>query len=65
MIENMVSSLAARLKANPDNPEGWTRLLRSRKVLGQEAAAQADMKRLREVLPDQAEEIISQSGWGN
>jgi cytochrome c-type biogenesis protein CcmH/NrfG len=64
-IEGMVESLRARLETEPNNPEGWTRLLRSRKVLGQEAAAQADMKRLREVLPDQAEEIISQSGWGN
>ena len=30
----MVDSLAARLKANPDNPKGWAMLARSYKVMG-------------------------------
>ena len=62
-IEGMVESLRARLETEPNNPQGWTRLLRSRKVLGQEAEAKADMETLRRVLPDQADAIIAQSGW--
>ena len=34
MIEGMVSQLAARLKDNPDDVEGWKRLIRSYTVLG-------------------------------
>jgi cytochrome c-type biogenesis protein CcmH len=33
-IVQMVESLAAKLKANPDNPKGWAMLARSYKVLG-------------------------------
>jgi len=62
-IENMVESLSARLEDNPDNVAGWIRLLRARKVLGQTDAAASDMARLRAVLPDQADEIIAQTGW--
>jgi len=62
-IENMVESLRARLEDNPNNVEGWQRLLRARKVLGQTDAAASDMARLRAALPDQADEIIAQTGW--
>jgi cytochrome c-type biogenesis protein CcmH/NrfG len=62
-IENMVESLSARLEDNPNNVEGWIRLLRARKVLGQTDAAATDMKRLRTVFPVQANEIIEQAGW--
>lgn len=62
-IESMVEGLRARLEADPTDPAGWARLLRSRKVLGQTEAAKADMDALRDALPDQAEAIISQSGW--
>jgi len=34
MIRGMVARLAARLKDNPDDPEGWVRLVRSYAVLG-------------------------------
>ena len=34
MIKGMVSSLASKLKANPDDPEGWVRLVRAYAVLG-------------------------------
>ncbi|HEY9055550.1 MAG TPA: c-type cytochrome biogenesis protein CcmI [Aurantimonas sp.] len=42
MIEGMVSQLASRLEANPDDLEGWKRLIRSYTVLGDgENAGQA------------------------
>ncbi|MGH6922213.1 MAG: c-type cytochrome biogenesis protein CcmI [Propylenella sp.] len=42
MIEGMVSGLAARLEANPDDADGWLRLIRSYVVLGRiDAAAEA------------------------
>lgn len=62
-IENMVESLSARLEDDPNNTEGWQRLLRARKVLGQTDAAATDIKRLKAALPDQADEIIAQTGW--
>ncbi|WP_293675783.1 c-type cytochrome biogenesis protein CcmI [uncultured Phenylobacterium sp.] len=34
MIEGMVSGLAARLAANPDDAEGWVRLVRAYAVMG-------------------------------
>lgn len=39
MIAGMVDSLAAKLKDEPDNIEGWLRLVRSYAVLGDEAKA--------------------------
>ena len=42
MIEGMVASLAERLKREPDDVEGWLRLIRSYAVLGrQDEAAEA------------------------
>ena len=43
MIEGMVSQLAARLKEQPNDVEGWLRLIRSYAVLGRgdDAAAAA------------------------
>ncbi|MGI8839518.1 MAG: TPR domain-containing protein, partial [Caulobacteraceae bacterium] len=38
-IEAMVGRLAARLKANPRDADGWARLMRARMVLGETAAA--------------------------
>lgn len=35
MIQGMVDGLAARLKASPDDPAGWVRLVRAYTVLGQ------------------------------
>lgn len=41
-INQMVESLAAKLKANPDNPKGWAMLARSYKIMGRfEEAKQA------------------------
>jgi cytochrome c-type biogenesis protein CcmH len=37
-IHGMVDGLAARLKAQPDDPDGWVRLVRAYAVLGETAA---------------------------
>ena len=39
MIQNMVDGLAARLKTDPRDPNGWVRLMRARMVLNQPDAA--------------------------
>ncbi len=39
MIETMVASLDERLRQNPQDPEGWMRLVRSYVVLGRQDAA--------------------------
>ena len=41
MIRGMVDGLAARLKINPDDPEGWVRLVRAYAVLGDVARRDA------------------------
>ena len=41
MIRGMVDGLAARLKTNPDDPEGWVRLVRAYGVLGDAARRDA------------------------
>jgi len=41
MIQGMVAGLAARLDANPDDPEGWVRLVRAYAVLGDTAKRDA------------------------
>ncbi len=44
-VIQMVDTLAARLKANPDNPQGWAMLARSYKVMGRlDEAEQAFVK---------------------
>jgi cytochrome c-type biogenesis protein CcmH len=44
MVDQMVEGLANRLKANPNDPEGWARLLRSRMVLQQAEQAGRDLE---------------------
>ena len=54
-IQSMVDRLAARLKARPDDPDGWARLIRAYGVLGQadqRAAAIAQARRLFANRPD-------------
>jgi len=46
-IGGMVAALDAQLKAAPDNPDGWARLLRSYAVLGDQAAHDAALKAMR------------------
>lgn len=44
-IAKMIDTLAAKLKANPDNPKGWAMLARSYKVMGRfDEAEQAFLK---------------------
>ena len=49
MIRSMVDRLAARLEENPNDAEGWIRLMRSRMVLGDRDAALQTYKRAAEV----------------
>ncbi|EDQ33778.1 cytochrome c-type biogenesis protein CcmI [Hoeflea phototrophica DFL-43] len=51
MIRGMVASLDARLADNPNNIEGWLRLVRSYAVLGDEAAAGSALKRASATFP--------------
>jgi len=44
MIEGMVASLAAKLEDNPNDPEGWIRLIRSKTVLGRQEEAREHLK---------------------
>jgi cytochrome c-type biogenesis protein CcmH len=37
MVQGMVQGLAEKLKANPDDPQGWVRLVRAYAVLGDQA----------------------------
>jgi cytochrome c-type biogenesis protein CcmH len=50
MIAGMVDGLAAKLKADPRNLDGWLRLIRSRVVLNQQAQAKADLATARGAL---------------
>lgn len=50
LVDKMVEGLAAKLKANPKDANGWVRLLRSRMVLQQAAQAEADLSLARSAL---------------
>jgi cytochrome c-type biogenesis protein CcmH len=52
MIEGMVASLQQKLNDNPDNPEGWARLLRSLDILGNETELAKANSRLDEIYKD-------------
>lgn len=43
MISSMVDGLAVRLEQNPDDFEGWMRLIRARAVMGDAAQARLDL----------------------
>jgi cytochrome c-type biogenesis protein CcmH len=49
-ISAMVAGLAKRLEANPNDPEGWQRLVRAYAVLGDTRHAQAALSRARAAL---------------
>ena len=60
MIDGMVARLEDRLRENPDDPDGWLRLIKSRLVLQQPEAARSALDRAREALagnPDAVAEI--------
>ncbi|WP_052161682.1 c-type cytochrome biogenesis protein CcmI [Hoeflea sp. BAL378] len=55
MIRGMVESLDAKLTANPDNLDGWLRLVRSYAVLGDRAAAEKAVARASVTFPGDSE----------
>lgn len=50
MVDRMVEGLAAKLKANPKDVDGWIKLLRSRMVLQQNDQARAELAAARNAL---------------
>lgn len=46
-VRGMVAGLAQRLKAHPDDPQGWVRLVRAYAVLGQEAERDEALRQAR------------------
>jgi len=67
-INAMVNGLAARLAENPEDPEGWTRLLRSRIVLADMANLIQDHKAMSETYktrPEIVAQISEDSGFNN
>lgn len=56
MIRNMVDGLAERLAKNPDDPNDWIKLMRSRMVLGEDEKAKAALTRAMKVFATNAKE---------
>ena len=65
MILAMVDGLAARLEDTPKDEQGWTRLIRARKVLGQEDKLAADTARVKEIFKDEPDAIVRILGQSN
>jgi hypothetical protein len=57
MILSMVEGLAEKLDDNPNDPEGWARLIRARTVLGQEKKLRADIDRVKLIFKDSPETV--------
>ncbi len=53
-IRSMVDRLAARLESSPRDVDGWTRLMRSRVVLGEKEVAVAAFRKALDVFKDEA-----------
>jgi cytochrome c-type biogenesis protein CcmH len=56
-IRGMVASLAARLKTHPDDPEGWSRLVRSYGVLHDKTAQTDALARARQALAGRPKDL--------
>jgi cytochrome c-type biogenesis protein CcmH len=52
MIRGMVARLAAELETQPDDPQGWGRLIRSYTILGDEPKRQAALARAQALFKD-------------
>ncbi len=61
-IRSMVDGLAARLETQPDDLDGWRRLARSRKVLGEPDKALAAHARAAAIAPDNVEVLQDYAG---
>jgi cytochrome c-type biogenesis protein CcmH len=59
MIKGMVEGLAAKLKDNPNDVEGWLKLIRSRQVLGNAEQAAQDLAAARAQFADGSNERAS------
>ncbi|MCB1500446.1 MAG: c-type cytochrome biogenesis protein CcmI [Bauldia sp.] len=57
MIEGMVAQLAARLQSEPEDAEGWARLVRSYMVLGRPDDARAALDEARSALAGAADKL--------
>ncbi len=57
MIDGMVEGLAAKLRSNPSDAEGWVRLLRSRMVLNQADQAGKELELARKALVGDAAKL--------
>ncbi|MGF1456673.1 MAG: tetratricopeptide repeat protein [Alphaproteobacteria bacterium] len=57
MIEGMVAGLDARLRDNPDDLEGWLRLIRSYRVLGREDDRKDAIARARDAFSNQPDAL--------
>ena len=62
MIRGMVEGLAARLEDQPDDAQGWRRLVRVYGVLGESQEAYAAMARAVAGLPDDAGALLGAAG---
>jgi cytochrome c-type biogenesis protein CcmH len=56
-IQSMVDRLAARLKASPDDPAGWARLIRSYAILGDSPKMQAALDRAHALFKDRPADL--------
>lgn len=54
-VEQMVTGLAERLKASPDDPEGWFMLARSYNAMGRFAEAANAYKELARLIPEESQ----------
>ena len=58
MVRGMVEGLAQRLEDNPGDVEGWMRLARARRVLGEEAAATEALRRATLAAPERVDVLV-------
>jgi cytochrome c-type biogenesis protein CcmH len=61
MIQSMVEGLEQRLKSEPDDLEGWQRLMRARTVLGDRAKAKSAYETARQQFKDRPEAVAALS----
>ena len=62
MIRGMVDRLAARLEETPNDVEGWIKLIHSRKILGENDAAEEALHRALDIFkgaPQEQEKIVT------
>ena len=64
-IRSMVDGLADRLESSPRDVEGWTRLMRSRVVLGEREVAATAFRKALEVFKDDSGSIGQDHGRGD